>query len=115
LRFMLLAAVLVALPAAASEPVPARSFEIVASRYKFEPALIEVTEGDLVELKLKSADVEHGLGIKAFKVKQAIPKGGQVVSVRFVADKAGAYDITCSEYCGKGHRSMKARLVVKAK
>jgi cytochrome c oxidase subunit 2 len=115
LRLMMLAVPFLAAGLAASEPVPAKSFDVVASRYKFEPALLEVTEGDLVEIKVKSADVEHGIGIKAFKVKQLVPKGGQVVTVRFVASKVGEYDVTCSEYCGKGHRSMKAKLVVKAK
>jgi cytochrome c oxidase subunit 2 len=112
---MMLAVALLAVPVAASEPLPAKSFDVVASRYKFEPARLEVTEGDLVEIKVKSSDVEHGIGIKAFKVKKLVPKGGEVVTVRFVADKAGEYDVTCSEYCGKGHRSMKAKLVVKAK
>jgi heme/copper-type cytochrome/quinol oxidase subunit 2 len=35
------------------------------------------------------------------------------VTVRFVADKAGTFEIACSEYCGKGHKKMKGQLVVK--
>jgi heme/copper-type cytochrome/quinol oxidase subunit 2 len=35
--------------------------------------------------------------------------------VEFVADQAGAFDITCSEYCGSGHAGMKGTLVVLAK
>jgi cytochrome c oxidase subunit II len=115
LRISVLAAVLAASLAAAGEPEPTRTIDVVASKYKFVPDPIEVTVGDLVELRLKSGDVEHGIGIKAFKVKALIPKGGEVVAVRFVATEAGTFDVTCSEYCGKGHKQMKAKLVVKEK
>ena len=52
-------------------------FEVTASRYKFDPARIEVRQGDVVELVLRSADTDHGLAIKAYGVKVAIPKGGE--------------------------------------
>lgn len=87
-------------------------FEITASRFKFDPAVLEVTEGDEVRLTLYSADGRHGFAIKGFKVKVTIPKGGAPVSVSFVASRAGTFEVTCSEYCGPGHRDMKARLVV---
>ena len=54
-------------------------FEVTASRYAFEPARVEVRQGDVVELVLRSADTEHGLAIKAYAVKVAIPKGGESV------------------------------------
>lgn len=108
-------AAVVAMSVGAGEPVPAKTFDVVASKYEFEPSTIEVEEGDVVELRLKSADVEHGVGIKAFGVKKTIPKGGEVVTVRFTASKPGSYDMVCSEYCGKGHRGMKGKLLVKAK
>jgi heme/copper-type cytochrome/quinol oxidase subunit 2 len=41
-----------------------------------------------------------------------IPSGGDSVSATFVARRAGTFEILCSEYCGLGHRDMKARLVV---
>ena len=65
-----------------------------------------------MRLTLRSADTKHGLEIKEFKVKIQIPKGGDPVSVSFVADRAGTFPIVCSEYCGSGHRGMKASLVV---
>lgn len=108
------AALAAAAMAAASDPAPpARTIDVVASRYAFAPDPIEVTVGELVELRVKSADVEHGIGIKAFKVKALVPEGGEVVSVRFIPDKVGTFDVVCSEYCGKGHKQMKAKLVVK--
>ena len=89
-----------------------RHFEVTASRFKFEPELLEVAEGDHVVVTIRSGDVEHGFAIKKLKVKTDVPKGGDPVRLEFVADKAGTYEITCSEYCGKGHGRMKAKLVV---
>ncbi len=89
-----------------------KSFEVRASRFKFEPAVLEVTEGDTVVVTLRSADTIHGLAIKALGVKVVIPKNGEPVEVRFVAGRAGTFEIACSEYCGSGHRRMKGQLVV---
>jgi cytochrome c oxidase subunit 2 len=91
-----------------------KTIDVVASQFKFEPATISVAEGDRVRLRLRSADRAHGIGIKAFRVKALIPRMGEVVSVEFVADRAGAFDITCSEYCGNRHSAMKGRLIVLA-
>ena len=89
-----------------------RVFEVTASRFKFEPSVLEVTEGDEVKITARSVDSKHGLAIKELKVKLAIPKGGAPVTVEFTAAKAGTFAIECSEYCGSGHRDMRAKLVV---
>lgn len=104
------------------EPAPANGepkvFEVVARRFDFEPATIEVTEGDRVRLVVRSADGPHGVEIKAFKVKKAVPRakpGDPPITIEFVATSAGEFPILCSEYCGNGHEDMKGTLVVKAK
>jgi cytochrome c oxidase subunit 2 len=99
-------------PAAASGRAATERFVVTASRYRFEPARLEVRAGDVVELALHSADTTHGLEIDAFGVKAVIPKGGAVVTVSFVADKVGVFPFACSEYCGSGHKRMKGELVV---
>lgn len=91
-----------------------KTIDVTASQFRFEPATISVVEGDTVRLRLRSADRTHGIGIKAFRVKALIPKVGEAVIVEFVADRAGTFDITCSEYCGTGHRAMKGKLIVLA-
>jgi cytochrome c oxidase subunit 2 len=93
-------------------------FEVVARRFAFEPATIEVVEGDTVRLLVRSADGPHGVEIKAFKVKKAVPRakpGDSPVTIEFVAAAAGEYPILCSEYCGSGHKDMTGTLVVRAK
>ena len=101
--------------AASSAAEATQRFEVTASRYKFDPARIEVRQGDVVELVLRSADTDHGLAIKAYGVKVAIPKGGETVGVSFVASRAGTFPIECSEYCGSGHKRMRGELVVTEK
>jgi cytochrome c oxidase subunit 2 len=91
-----------------------KSIDVTASRFQFEPATISVAQGDRVRLRLRSADRSHALAIKAFRVKAVIPAGGETVAVEFVADRAGTFAFTCSEYCGTGHSRMKGTLVVTA-
>ena len=99
-------------PATASAP---RVIEVVAKRFTFEPAKIEVTEGERVRLVVKSADGVHGVAIKKFRVNKMVPRGGQTVNIDFVASAPGTYEILCSEECGDGHDAMTGTLVVKAK
>ena len=90
------------------------TIDVTASRFQFDPATISVAQGDNVRLRLHSADRSHAFAIKAFHVKALIPNGGETVTVEFVADKAGTFTFTCSEYCGTGHSRMKGTLVVVA-
>jgi cytochrome c oxidase subunit 2 len=106
----------------AAAPAPARSrqieprvVEVVARKFAFEPARIEVTEGETVRLVVRSADGVHGVGIKKFKVAEEVPRGGTPVMIEFTATATGEFEILCSEYCGKGHEDMSATLVVKAR
>jgi cytochrome c oxidase subunit II len=92
-----------------------RTIEIVAKRFAFVPSRIDVAEGETVRLMVRSADGVHGFGIKKFKVAEEIPRGGQPVTIEFTAAAVGEFEILCSEYCGKGHEAMRARLVVHAR
>jgi cytochrome c oxidase subunit 2 len=99
-------------PAAASAP---RTFEITVKRFGFEPSRIEVTEGERVKLVVSSGDGVHGVEIKKFRVNKKVPRGGDPVTIEFVASATGEFPILCSEYCGEGHEDMKGMLVVAAK
>ena len=104
-------------PTRADEPAstPPHTIDVVAARFKFTPAVIDVTEGERVQLKVHSADGTHGFALKDFAVKTKVPKTGETVTVEFVADKAGTFPFKCSEYCGGGHSGMKGQLVVHPK
>jgi cytochrome c oxidase subunit 2 len=92
-----------------------RVIEVIAKRFAFEPAEIEVTVGEKVTLAVRSADGVHGVEIKKVKVKKEIPRGTEPVMIEFTATEAGRFPIVCSEYCGDGHDDMKGTLVVKAR
>jgi len=117
-------------PAAASAPFDSRAggvadrrlaqdeprvIEVVAKKFAFEPARIEVIEGERIRLVVTSADGVHGIGIKKFRVEKSVPRGGAAVTIDFVASAAGEFPVLCSEYCGSGHEEMKGMLVVNAR
>ena len=98
--------------AQAGEP---RVIEIVAKRFTWEPAEIQVTVGERVRLVLRTADGLHGIELKKFKISKEIPRGNKPVTVDFTADEAGRFPFLCSEFCGDGHDDMKGVLVVTAR
>jgi cytochrome c oxidase subunit II len=99
-------------PTTASAP---REIDIVAKRFAFEPASIEVTEGERIRLRVSSADGVHGLQVRRLRINKLIPRGGQPVTIDFVAPGPGSYEILCSEECGDGHDTMTGTLIVKAR
>jgi heme/copper-type cytochrome/quinol oxidase subunit 2 len=105
-------ALAVALPATRAGAAE-RRFDLTAMKFHFEPAVVEVDQGDHVVLRLHSSDVKHGFNLKPYGIKMTIPKGGEAVIVDFVADKPGSFSFSCSEYCGPRHGSMKGQLIVR--
>ena len=62
---------------------------------------------------LSTQDVIHSLGIAEMRVKQdAIP--GMEIPMWFVPNRAGDYQINCSQLCGLGHYRMKAEVTVQS-
>ena len=91
---------------------PVHEVPVVASKFMFEPAAIEVSAGESVRLVLRSKDTVHGFSIPTLNIDVQIPKsGGDPVIVEFVAPPPGRFDIACSEFCGSGHGHMKAALI----
>ena len=91
-----------------------RVIEITAHRFAFEPAEIEATVGEHLQLVVRSADGVHGLEIKKLKIKKEVPRGGEPVTIDFTARTEGTFPILCSEYCGKGHNDMTGMLIVRS-
>ncbi len=56
-------------------------------------------------VNLVSSDILHGFFLPAFRVKRDVVPGMKN-QAWFVADKAGSYDLFCSQYCGTGHSAM---------
>ncbi len=98
---------------AAQEQGPTtRRVRVTASRYKFDPPRIEVNEGDLVQVELRSTDIAHSFTVDAYRIaKRAAP--GHPVAFEFRADTPGSFPYYCNLQIDDGCRQMRGELVVK--
>jgi cytochrome c oxidase subunit 2 len=64
-----------------------------------------------VQLVMSSRDVIHSFFVPEFRVKRDVFPG-RYTKIWFEANELGEYDIFCTEYCGTGHSSMMAKIVV---
>jgi cytochrome c oxidase subunit 2 len=72
---------------------------------------LHVPVGRPVKLIMTSRDVIHSFFVPDFRVKQDVLPG-RYTYLYLHPDRQGTYDIFCAEYCGVGHSSMRAKLVV---
>jgi len=72
---------------------------------------LRVPVGRPVKLIMTSRDVIHGFFIPDYRIKQDILPG-QYTYLHLQPDREGTYDIYCTQYCGVGHSTMRAKLIV---
>lgn len=98
-----------------ARPTPGQgnTIQVTARKYRFDPAVITVKQGDRVKLIITAVDHDHGFKLAAYDIDQKLPKG-VATPVEFTADKAGTFSFHCSHFCGIGHPKMKGKLVVEA-
>lgn len=114
LRRCLLLMVLAALFPAAPHAQTKREFTVDAKKYKFEPAHIEVDEGDVVRITLIADDIPHSFTIDNYRIaKRSEP--GKSVTFEFLADHAGTFRFYCNLMLDDGCRKMSGELVVRKK
>src|SRR3954470_5495991 len=70
--------------------------QVVATKFAFEPRVIQVTAGEPVRLVIRSADAVHGFAIRDLNIDAELPRGGDRVTIEFTAPPAGRYEIACS-------------------
>lgn len=87
---------------------------MTAKKYEFSPSTVTVEKGRPVRLEITATDRSHGFEIKEFNIKVKLEKNKKTV-VEFTPDKAGEFEIKCSEFCGFGHGRMKGKLIVTEK
>ncbi|MBI1899072.1 MAG: cytochrome c oxidase subunit II [Acidobacteria bacterium] len=72
---------------------------------------LHVPLGKPVRLVMTAEDVLHSFYVPSFRVKHdVIPN--RYTEVWFEPTKAGTHQVFCTEYCGKGHSDMLAKIVV---
>jgi cytochrome c oxidase subunit II len=70
-----------------------------------------VPVGKPVKLLMSSRDVIHGFYIPDFRIKMDVVPNRYTITW-FEAAQTGAFDIFCTQYCGKGHSEMIAKVKV---
>ncbi|MDE3091209.1 MAG: hypothetical protein KGJ80_17715, partial [Chloroflexota bacterium] len=64
---LIVAAMLVPLPVVAATP-QARTIEVTARQFAFEPATLDIQRGDTVMIHLESLDAVHGFSVDGYDV-----------------------------------------------
>lgn len=64
-----------------------------------------------VKLIMHAEDVIHSFFVPAFRLKRDVLPG-RYTEMWFTATEPGVYQVYCTEYCGKGHSDMLARIYV---
>lgn len=89
-----------------------REITVDAKKYRFEPARIEVDEGDTIRVTLVAADIPHSFTIDGYRIaKRGEP--GKPVTFEFLADHAGTFKFYCNLTIDDGCRKMSGELVVR--
>ena len=89
-----------------------RAFTVVAKKYEFRPAVIEVRQDDLVKITFQTEDVAHSFTVDGYRIaKRSRP--GQPVTFEFRADRVGSFTFYCDMKADEGCRRMRGTLVVK--
>ena len=98
-------------PTAGSDGV--KEFSIRVYAWGFSPKVIRVEPGETVRFRVVSDDIQHGFAINELGLNLQLVSGREVRSPDVkVALPPGKYPIQCSTFCGLGHSSMKANLIV---
>jgi heme/copper-type cytochrome/quinol oxidase subunit 2 len=85
---------------------------IVARKFEFVPAVIEVQQNDLVKIRVETADIPHSFVLDDYRIaKRASP--GHPADVEFRADKPGTFTFYCNLTIDDGCRKMKGQLIVR--
>ena len=93
--------VLAQLPSALHSQEAARTIEIHARRFSFDPAEITVKKGETVTIHLISDDVPHSLLVKGLDINEQTSKG-HPGDATFTAKEAGDF----KGQCGRDRKSV---------
>lgn len=98
--------------ALAQERGAPRAFVVVARKYTFEPARLEVQQDDVVKVTFRADDIPHSFTIDAYRIAKRAG-AGQTVTFEFRADRPGTFPFYCDLRADDGCRKMRGALVVR--
>jgi cytochrome c oxidase subunit 2 len=85
--------------------------QVVMKKYAIEPAVIHVRSGQITELEVSTADVQHGFDVPGLGIKEPV-RSGQPAVITLKNPPKGKYKVVCGIICGPHHEDMQAKLVV---
>ncbi len=108
-----------------NEQLPAdhRTIEVTARQFAWAftypdlgvtTGVLRVPVGEKLELEMESEDVIHSFWVPEWRVKQDVVPG---TTQRYIVTptKLGTFPLVCTELCGLGHATMRARVEVLSK
>ena len=90
---------------------PAQTINVVMKKYDIQPNVIRVKSGELVELDVTTADVQHGLDVPELGIKESV-QPGRTTKITFTPANKGEFKVVCGVICGPHHDDMVGKLVV---
>jgi cytochrome c oxidase subunit 2 len=73
--------------------------------------ILRVPRGRMVQIRLRTHDVQHSFSVPAFRVKQDLVPG-LVTHAQFVPTRTGKFEVVCSQLCGASHYRMRGEVLV---
>src|SRR6266516_5652387 len=78
-----------------------RVVTIAAKRFAFSPSEVRLKKGEPVTIRIASADVTHGMYMKALGIDAQI-EPGKTSEVTFTPGVTGRFTAICDHFCGAG-------------
>ncbi len=94
-----------------ARPQTPRVVDIEARRFQFTPSEVRLEKGRPVTLRIRSADVTHGMYVKPLGIDADIVPG-KTTEVTITPQIPGRYTAICHHFCGSGHGNMHMLFVV---
>lgn len=86
---------------------------LMASRWLFEPAVLRIAAGRPYRFRMMAVDVGHGASIQLGRGSRMIRLPAGVLNEQLLTFASpGAHLLYCTTFCGPGHDSMSARILV---
>jgi cytochrome c oxidase subunit 2 len=89
------------------------SFAYPGKGYVWKEGELHVPVNRQIEFKMHSQDVIHSFWVPEWRIKKDnVP--GITTTATVTPDKVGTYQLICTELCGFGHSTMRAKVVVES-
>ena len=96
----------------AQEQAPNRpEFTLVARNFRYSPDRLDVSQGDLVTVTIRSEDIVYSFVIDEYRIVRRVPAGG-TTTVEFLTDRPGTFRFYSNLTSDSGHAEMPSGVVL---